>query len=319
MSVETILEQLGISVESENGNELLAHCPGHKERTGREDAHPSWWINSATGAHICFSCGFKGHLPYLVATVRGVKNSFGLLDFDAARRWVEEFGGVASGVAFYQIAGDRYLAPVLRTGLPEYQLAMFQEPPTWALNERHISADAAAHYGVLWDPEEENWITPIRDVYNSVLLGWQAKGQKTRFFRNRPSGVQKSTTVFGADRYVGGNMVLVESPLDAVRLLTVGITGAVSTFGANVSEEQYHLLRRADTLIVAMDNPRIDQAGKKAVEEFLSATRRLRFDCKFFNYTGIDVKDVGEMSHEQIHRGISTAKHSVYGKQVLLQ
>ena len=317
MSVENVLDNLGISVVKQSGAEMLALCPGHKERTGKEDHNPSWWINSDTGMHNCFSCGFKGTLPYLVAFVRGDKTKWGRLDFDAARRWVEAHGGVGAPVTIDMVTEDRYLRPISRKGLPEYQLALFDQPPTWALEARHLTEDAVSFYGILWDKESDCWITPIRDAWNSSLLGWQVKSQKERYFRNRPQGVLKSTTMFGMDRYSGGTMVVVESPLDAARLFSLGWMG-VASFGAELSNEQLLMLRRAERLVVAMDNPRIDAAGKKAVQAVLDATKKYRFDCKFFNYHGIDAKDVGDMTPEEIEHGIKTAKHSVYGKQVLL-
>ena len=52
--MEDTLERLGIEVVSTRGSEIQGYCPAHVERTGHEDRNPSWWINSDTGAHICF-------------------------------------------------------------------------------------------------------------------------------------------------------------------------------------------------------------------------------------------------------------------------
>jgi hypothetical protein len=41
----------------------------HHIRTGRADNSPSWWINTETGMHICFSCGYKGNLLQLVCDI----------------------------------------------------------------------------------------------------------------------------------------------------------------------------------------------------------------------------------------------------------
>ena len=58
---EDLLDRLGIEICGVNGYEIQAKCPAHVERTGHEDHNPSWWFNSDTGAHICFSCQFKGN------------------------------------------------------------------------------------------------------------------------------------------------------------------------------------------------------------------------------------------------------------------
>jgi hypothetical protein len=41
-------------------------------------------------------------------------------------------------------------------------------------------------------------------------------------------------------------------------------------------------------------------------------------ELSYFNYTGIDVKDVGDMVEEEIKRGIQTARTSVLGRAAYL-
>ena len=42
--------------------------------------------------------------------------------------------------------------------------------------------------------------------------------------------------------------------------------------------------------------------------------RKYGLDLKFFNYDGIDVKDVGDMVESEIAKGIENAKDRVWGK-----
>ena len=72
VDVEKVLLSLDISLVAQRGEEVQGLCPMHKARTGKEDHNPSWWINSVTGAHICFSCGYKGNVYTLVADVKGM-------------------------------------------------------------------------------------------------------------------------------------------------------------------------------------------------------------------------------------------------------
>lgn len=145
-------------------------------------------------------------------------------------------------------------------------------------------------------------------------MGWQEKGQVNRYFRNRPTGVQKSKTLFGLDVWSGGTMIIVESPLDVVKLSSLGIDGGIATFGASISQDQVDLMRQADKLIIAFDNPRVDAAGEKASKDILARTRKEGFECFFFQYDG-DVKDIGDMTKEQAIIGIESAKHSVFGER----
>jgi DNA primase len=106
-------------------------------------------------------------------------------------------------------------------------------------------------------------------------------------------------------------MIAVESPLDVVRLASVGITGGVATYGAIVSTAQFNLLRGAERLIFALDN---DNAGQSASMTMLELCKEMGKEAWFFNYSHTDMKDVGAMSKVEIESGLETAKHMVRGK-----
>ena len=90
--MENLLDDLGIEYVGSRGEEVQGFCPGHLARTGKEDRNPSWFINSETGAHICFSCQFNGSLPYLVAFTQNLRMEDGMYDLDAAKDWVQRGG-----------------------------------------------------------------------------------------------------------------------------------------------------------------------------------------------------------------------------------
>jgi DNA primase len=304
--MEETLARLGIEVISTNGSEIQGHCPAHVARTGHEDRNPSWWINAETGAHICFSCQFKGGLFSLVSFVQGI-------EYEEAQQWVD--------------SGDRNLsAALLRATKPkevfqevtyitESMLAAFTEPPTEALLSRGLSSNAARYYEVLWDNNHSNWITVIRDPITNKLLGWQEKGHKSRFFKNYPTGVQKSSALFGYQQFDGTELIVVESPLDVVRLASVGVLNGVSTYGAMVSDKQFHLIRSAKKIVFAMDN---DDAGRASSLHLLEMCWELQTEAWFFNYDHTTMKDVGAMSKDEILLGIKNARHSVHGTKAVI-
>ena len=172
---------------------------------------------------------------------------------------------------------------------------------------------AAQHYGILWDLNKDCWITPIRNPMTRKLWGWQEKGAN-RYFRNYPTGVNKSLTLFGYGQYTSGPMVVVESPLDVARMASVGLMGGVSTYGSAVSKSQVNLIRGAESVIFAMDN---DKAGRESSKALLGWSLRLGFEVRFFNYDHVDVKDIGGMSKDEIFLGVETARHSIYGEKAL--
>ena len=312
--VEKALLRLGIPSDRVR-DELLGICPMHFERTGKQDHNPSWSINEESGVHHCFSCGYKGTLLTLVAETQEFKTEWGRLDLDAAKSWLR----VNIEINFELLSREleelknAYTVPTKVIEMSEARLAVFSEPPQWALDARGLTAEACSLYTVKWDASKEAWITPIRHADTGKLLGWQEKGQRTKSFRNRPTGVVKSSTVFGLPQRSDVTLV-VESPLDVVRLASIGLRG-ISTFGASVSAEQYALFPQDTKLILAFDNPHIDKAGEMASRKAYAATRAQGVECWFFNYSGLgDVKDVGDMTEEQIQWGIDNALHCVYGE-----
>src|SRR5260221_3188429 len=108
------------------------------------------------------------------------------------------------------------------------------------MGRRQLEAFAVANYGVRWDPTERGWILPIRRE-NGELMGYQFK--RRHRVRNRPTRVKKRETLFGIDKFPeGGRAVLVESPLDVVRLYSEGITGGLAAFGVVVDQLQLDLI-----------------------------------------------------------------------------
>ena len=309
IDVEKILLFLEIPLHAQRGTEVNGLCPMHKARTGKEDHRPSWWINSETGAHICFSCGYKGNIYTLISDIKGI-------DYHDAREYIDDTAELPIDSLMKRIKElPQYVVAEETIPMSEARLAVYGEPPNIELKKRFLTREAVNTYGVLWDKPNEAWILPIRDPDTFSLLGWQEKGARGRFFKNQPAGVKKSKTVFGVQHLNEEYLIVVESPLDVVRLASVGVSGAVSIYGAMMSDEQAKIIRRAKRVVAAFDN---DPAGKKACEQIRDYARKYGFDLLFFNYNGIDVKDVGDMTEVEIVRGLETAKHMLHGKAAYL-
>ena len=309
IDVERVLVGLDLQLYAQRGVEVNGLCPMHKKRTGKDDHSPSWWINSESGAHICFSCGYKGNIFTLVADVKGISY------FDA-QDYIGDSVEVPLDSLMRRIKDlPQYVQPEETIAMSEARLAVYTDPPEIELKKRFLKIGPVNVHGVLWDKSNEAWILPIRDPDDGSLWGWQEKGARGRFFRNQPAGVKKSRTVFGVHIMSSTHdLIVVESPLDAVRLTGLG-HNAVSTFGAIMSEEQAKILRRAPKIIAAFDN---DKAGHTANEQMRGFARKYGMDLHYFNYRGIDVKDVGDMTEAEIEHGIKTAKTSVLGKAAYL-
>jgi hypothetical protein len=199
--------------------------------------------------------------------------------------------------------------------MSEARLAVFVEPPQDELKKRKVTAGAAKHYGVLWNDKTKTWILPLREPHQNKLMGWQEKGTVQRTFFNRPSGLQKSRTLFGIEHQNESLAILVESPLDCLRIYSSGVLGALAVCGSSTSEEQVKLLRYSEHIVAAFDNPKIDAAGKKASDELAKYALKYGLNLSFFNYGDTGKKDPGDLTNEEIIWGIKNAKTSLIGEK----
>ena len=320
VDIEAVLYALELDVE-EKGHEAVGLCPMHKARTGREDSSPSWWINLETGQHICFSCHYKGSVLQLICDVKDFYiKSWGDLsepDFAAAKAWL-------AGVS--EVDPDR-LADALRNlpqrigSLPkpvemsEARLAIFVEPPQSQCEVRNVTPEALAAYQILWDDKKEAWVLPLREPETMALMGYQEKGTLNRTFMNRPPGMPRSKTLFGLNQLREDVVYLVESPLDCARMYSAGFPGALAICGSTLNEDHIKLIRGTEKVIVAFDNPKVDEAGKKASAEALKLGRKYGLNMMFFDYGDTGKKDPGDLTDEEIALGIENAKSALYGER----
>jgi Toprim domain len=321
VDISKVLDAL-IGNYSVTNNEANALCPMHEDITGKADNNPSWWINLTTGQHLCFSCGYKGSLLQLVCDVQqfylvtwGDKQEY---DYTSAERWVSSVSEISIEKlqAILENLPQYIQAPPKPIEMSEARLAVFSEPPEGPLEARKTDLEASTAYGVLWDSKRQLWIFPLRSPDTGKLLGWQEKGSKDRFFKNRPAGLTKSKTLFGVNQKNEELTVIVESPLDCLRLHSAGITGAVAICGSSISLEQIKLLRSSNKIIAAFDN---DVAGKKASKQILEYSRTYGLNLFFFNYGDSSEKDPGDMTDEQIRWGIENAVSALYGESAYVQ
>lgn len=298
--LEAVLEELGLDLGRTSGDEVWATCPN----PDHEDSNPTnYSVNRDSGNGYCFACGFR-HEGMTSLVTRLLKT-----DGWTASRWLRERGATISArlerVSERRDREEGRRTPATSEYSIESQFAVFQDPPRWALEERDLREDAAVDYGVRWNSENETFVLPIHSP-NGKLLGWQERTKPKPL--NHPRGLRKKQTLFGIEIFRGKTAILVESPLDAVRLWSVGLDGGLSSFGARVSREQMQLIiAKAKKLVLALDN---DEAGIDMTEE-LVATYAPRIPTWVFAYGDAKGKDPGDLDDDEILRGIREARFTL--------
>lgn len=300
-AVAAALDSLKIDVVNHTGDELVARCPGHEKVVGKADTSPSWSINEKTGAHYCFSCGFRGNLYTLVRDLGDERQ--------AQTMWseFERHGHVAltSGEARLSLSPPTAMTETIRTAkeLPESKILMYDDPPDWALHRRRITAASARDYKIKWNTAKHAWVLPLRWPDNLKLMGYQEKSEETRYFRNRPKDIRKSETLFGIDTVMDDvDAVVVESPLDAVLLHDMGYP-AVAICGGRVSDEQLSLLSDFDRVFFWLDN---DFSGKTEAQRLRSELTRVGVRATLIA-PDTDWKDPGDTPFRHIDQTLHDA------------
>ena len=279
VDVLTLIESLGVEGARQSGDEITAKCPGHIHILGRPDRHASWGINSVTGAHYCFSCGYRGSLESLYRDLSGENPPDDLYERMAISGISQAISQVDEKLSRFQVVKPE----------PEEEFHWGDLVPVSdrMLKKRYISRFAADCYGIKYDRDRGGWFMPLYSERGDLVGGqWRLfSGPLTL-----PSSVKKSEYLFGLPVAKSfSTVVVVESPLDAVRLYSLGIP-AVSTLGAMVSDKQVSLLNRYwSRVVVAMDN---DSAGVSSTNSLITRLYRLGVPCIKFRYTD-DMVDAG--------------------------
>lgn len=292
------LDELGIDYKVV-GDEARGLCP-HPDH---DDSRPSWYCNLKTGRNFCQSCGFGGSFEWLVRIVTGTRKG--------------------EAVAWIRTRKPRVVQRAKAPGLVEISEADLWKatpPPQWALDERRISAEAAAEMEILFNYETARWIFPLRDPYSDRLIGWQEKGtgEERHLVLNKPSKSKKHLTVFGMKHLKAtgteGPVIIIENPVKTGLFVDAGLPRVVSTCGSSFSEDQINLLwPYADEIVFALDN---DAAGYKAMGNWIRNSPFGRSKIRIFNYNSRkirgayvhfkDGRDPGNLSPDEIIEAYET-------------
>ena len=279
--LEAILDELGVDNVRVGEKEITASCPMHPSILGRADRHASWSINRETGAHNCFSCGWKGGLTTLYRDLTGS---------------VPDDVDVKLQHSAIKAALDRPERPrrAEQWDFPEW----LGPVPQRLLDLKGIHSGAAEMYGLRWDPQERRWVLPICDEFG---LPVGAQYRQVGSVLTQPTGLEKGKHLFGLSCMRGySRITLVESPLDAVRLFSVNVP-AVASLGAWVSMEQCRLLARYFSFVVlALDN---DPTGNEAAQRTADRLASLGCPTIRFDYTGLPGKDPGDVEDDDLLYG----------------
>lgn len=285
----------------ERADELVMSCPLPFGLHRYGDRNPSAALNKNSLLFNCYVCG-GGDIVWLTQVVCGI-------DYEQA---ISRLMSLSDDVGpFLDRLRSSFSSPEpVQPQIPSYSaqiLSPWLRDEVPYLTERGVSVDVQRSMSLGLNERyreliDGKWVERPRVIiphfWQGRLVGWQARrcadgGPK---YLSSP-GFPRSVTLYNWDNLDRSRpVVVVESPMTVLVMLSRGLTNAVATFGAAVSDEQVGLLGDVDEVVLWFD---ADYAGQHAlVSVARSLERRTKvWVVQMMGYA--DGKDPADLSVEE--------------------
>ena len=290
-----VINKIGIDNITDCGNQISFSCPYPNHKNG--DRNPSATMNKNTMLFFCFGCHEKGDIYSLIEYQMGVSTI-------QARMWLEEgYGGDVSKkddfVDYIKSILDQEDKPVKQEEdnqvIEQNICDDYLESVNWTeklegynsieyvykyLFLRGFLAKTLDYFNIYVDKSTNRVAIPVKNLRGKIvgfkarstsqdvlpkyiLLGDKEGKQKYGF---RPCKL--SIELFNSNSHNGGEVILCEGELDAMKLHQLGYQ-SVAISGSSISERQQRIVaEKYSSVICYFDS---DSAGK-------SSTKKV-FDC----------------------------------------
>jgi len=301
--IKSILKELGLDITSEPGDDLMFYCPFHSNRHSA-----SCCISKVSGAWLCYNpaCGESGSLIELVRRVSN-KNNFQALRLIAAKgqESLDGFDEMLQAMMeekpdFKEFSYDT----IYRLHL---DLAQNEKAKSYLLS-RKINIETMKYFELGYSENMKMVVTPVHSP-DGIPIGIVGRSIEGKTFKNS-TDLPKSKTLFNVHRAkkIGGNVIVVESNFDAIRIHQAGFPNVVATLGGFLSKEQHALLNKYFNRIIIMTDA--DVAGRELGSAIADKLRNKDILWASYEYGKIyphEAKDAGDMTDEEIKVCINNA------------
>jgi 5S rRNA maturation endonuclease (ribonuclease M5) len=161
---------------------------------------------------------------------------------------------------------------------PESALKRLIPPETWC-EERSLSLEIFKEYGIGYATRGPMWdriVIPIRNIHGQIVGFSGRKVQYVperdiKWFHYKKGEFRKGIHLFNLDRAfkeTDGTYILVEGPLDVLKLEEAGIHNSIAVLGRSITDGQIEILKKigAMRVLVAFD---ADKRGAEGTESVL--------------------------------------------------
>lgn len=287
---EYLLEK-GVDIVREDGTELACYCPFHANKDT-----PAFYINKKTGLWICFNpgCGKRGSMRDLMEFF-GDKKSF--------HKDIEIDDIIANLSYREKVEHDNSWDETLEKII--VKLPDDADKVSYLIN-RGFDEETIEHFEIGYSQTKKRIVIPVRnELFKMVGFIGRAveEGVQPKYLYSK--GFPRKDVLFNLNNAKKfGSVIVVEGSLDAMRVHQAGFPNVVATLGAAVTEEHGHLLNRYfDKIFIFSDN---DQAGWTMRDLIINLCNGK--EIYVAKYPGLDIKDPGMMSDEQIIESLENSR-----------
>ena len=301
--IKAVIKGLGLNVISDSNDNLSLYCPFHNNTNTY-----SFSISSISGAWLCFnpSCGEAGSLTDLVKRLLS-KNDF------QALRFIMSYANSDEDSFDEELRAMLEDKPEFKEFSQEILEKLYQELGANKSAQdyfisRNISLESM-HYFKLGYSSNMGMVTVPIHSPDGIPLGLVGRSISDKRFKNS-TNLPKNKTMFNIHRAkrIGGNVIIVESAFDAIRLHQAGFPNVVATLGGHISKENISSLNRYFNKIFIMTDS--DEAGRKLGFNIADRLRNKEVLWASYEYGKIyphGAKDAGDMSDNEIKQCINNA------------
>jgi DNA primase len=301
--VKSVIKSLGLEIVGETSNDFLCFCPFHSNRHTS-----SFSVSREKGAYICFNpaCGESGTLTELIKKILN-KNEFESIRYIAAREAesVENFDEVLKEM--FEDKPDFVEFP--QKTLDDLYNNLGSNPHAQEyFRHRGINDESMQYFKLGYSANMGMVIVPVHSP-DGLPVGLVGRSISEKKFKNS-TNLPRSKTMFNIHRAkkIGGQVIIVESTFDAIRVHQAGFPNVVATLGGHISHDNINLLNRYFNRIIIMTDA--DQAGRELGMNIANKLRNKDILWASHSYGKIypnNAKDAGDMTDQEIATCIKSA------------
>lgn len=293
------IDELGIEINGETSTDVLCYCPFH----GNSDT-PAFNISKGTN-HMwrCWnpSCGAKGNIYTLVERIHDLTPL-------GASRYLRKYKSQRRTKKFQikKKEKDRDYPVLDKDLLDNYSKSIWDLG--YMINQRGFTMDTLQFFKV---GRLGNYIVvPVFDEKFRLVGFTRRDVRKDAARKYIDADLPKKFILFNLQNAKAYDIVVVvEGPLDALKVHQAGFPNVVSVMSGNLTKYQEELLRRNfDSIIIFTDN---DSAGRELGNQIANRLKQLKI---YWAEYPDSKKDPGALTEEQIAQAIRDKKRKINKK-----